>query len=58
MTERMKSFTIALEKGDIERLKRISAKLKIPPHVMARSMLLRQMDVEILNWEQRTGGRV
>jgi hypothetical protein len=52
----MESFTIALERGDIERLKRISAKLRIPPHVMARSMLLRQMDVEILNWEQRTGG--
>lgn len=55
MTERMASFTIALEKGDIEKLRRIAGKLKIPPHVMARSMLLRQMEVEILNWEQRTG---
>jgi hypothetical protein len=36
----MKAFTVMLEQEDIERLKRRAKGLELPPHTLARSLLL------------------
>lgn len=46
----MKSFTIMMEREDIERLRRFANEIKIPPHVLARSILLRGLKTEIKAW--------
>jgi len=43
----MKSFTIMMEYEDIERLKRFAKEVNLPPHVLARSILLRGLKAEI-----------
>jgi len=46
----MKSFTIMMEPEDIERFKRFAKDINIPPHVLARSILLRGLKTEIKRW--------
>jgi len=46
----MRSFTINMEREDIERLRRFANEIKIPPHVLARSILLRGLKAEIKAW--------
>lgn len=46
----MKSFTIMMEPEDIERFKRFAKEINLPPHVLARSILLRGLKAEIKRW--------
>lgn len=49
----MKSYTIALEEIDIDRLKTLGKEMKIPHHVLARSILLRALDREIVELQKK-----
>jgi len=49
-TGRMKSFTVMLDESDIDHLKTFASRINIPPHVLARSILLRGLEVEIDKW--------
>lgn len=43
-------FSLQLELEDIARIRALAADLKLPPHVLARSILLRGLDEECQNW--------
>jgi len=46
----LKCFTLQLDPVDISRLRALAVDLKLPPHVLARSILLRGLDEELENW--------
>lgn len=51
----MKAFTVMLEEEDVDRLRKLALSIKLPPHVLARSILLRGLDEENEKW--LTGGQ-
>jgi len=46
----LKVFSLQLDPADIARIRSLALDLKLPPHVLARSILLRGLDEEFENW--------
>jgi len=47
----MKPYTVYLEKEDIDLLQETARRMKVPPHVLARSLLLRMLEREQANFD-------
>jgi hypothetical protein len=49
----MKPYTVYLEKEDIDLLQETARRMRVPPHVLARSLLLRMLERERSNIDLR-----